>query len=59
MVHCTLSHNECHKTHNGWYSGMVVPTYSIVGILILHNKNVPDLLSSSIYGGLVTVSAKF
>ena len=26
MVCCALSYNECHKTHNGWYSGMMVPT---------------------------------
>ena len=25
MVRHALSYNECHKTHNGWYSGMVAP----------------------------------
>ena len=34
IVRCALSHNEGHKTRNGWYSGMAVPIYSIVGILI-------------------------
>ena len=29
MVCRVLSYNECHKTRNGWYSGMVVPIYSI------------------------------
>ena len=43
MVHRALSHNEHHKTCNGWYSGMVAPIYSIVGILILYNKNVLGL----------------
>ena len=33
MVHHALSHNE-HR--NGWYSGVVAPIYSIVGILILY-----------------------
>ena len=40
MVRHALSHNKCHKTLNDWYSGMVVPIHSIVGILILYNKNV-------------------
>ena len=31
---------ERHKTRNGWYSGMVAPIYSIVGILILYSMNV-------------------
>ena len=26
-----VSHNEHHKTRNGWYSGMEAPIYSIVG----------------------------
>ena len=35
---CFVRHghtNECHKTCNGWYLGMAVPTSFIVGILIL------------------------
>ena len=32
--------NERHKTYNGWYSGMVVPIYSIVDILILYTRSV-------------------
>ena len=38
MVRRALSmlHNEHHKTHNGWYLGMVMSIYSIVGILILY-----------------------
>ena len=43
MVYRGLSHNEHHKTRNGSYSGMVVPIYSIVGILILYSKNVLGL----------------
>ena len=39
MVSCALSHNDHHKTHNGWYSGIVAPIYSIVDILILYSKN--------------------
>ena len=39
VVCCALSHNEHHKTHNGWYSGMWAPLYFIVGILILYSKN--------------------
>ena len=38
FVVCLLSHNVCHKTCNGWYSGMVTPIYSIVGILILYSN---------------------
>ena len=37
MVHRVLLHTEHHKTHNGWYSGMAVLIYSIVGILILYS----------------------
>ena len=40
MVHHALSQNEHHKTHNGWYSGMVAPIYSIVDILILYSNYV-------------------
>ena len=43
MVCRTLSHKEHHKTCNGWYSGMVAPIYSIVGILILYSKNILGL----------------
>ena len=35
IVRHALSHNEHHKTRNGWYSGMVVPIYSIVGIILI------------------------
>ena len=35
-----LLHNEHHKICNGWYSGMVAPIYSIVGILILYSRSV-------------------
>ena len=31
---------KCHKTHIGWYSGMVVPISSIIGTLILYSQNV-------------------
>ena len=41
LIHHVYSHtNECHKTHNGWYSGMVAP---IVSLLILYCKNVLGL----------------
>ena len=43
MVCHMLSHNKRHKTCNGWYSGMMAPIYSIVGILILYSKNVLGL----------------
>ena len=64
MVCRVLSHNKRHKTCNGWYSGMVVPIYSIVGILILYSKNVLALGSViterySFYGGLVTATVNF
>ena len=31
--------NECHKTHNGWYLGLVAPISSIVWLLILYFDN--------------------
>ena len=35
IVHsCT---NGCHKTHNGWYLGLMVPVFSIVGLLVLYS----------------------
>ena len=43
MVCHMLLHNKRHKTCNGWYSGMMAPIYSIVGILILYSKNVLGL----------------
>ena len=58
MVHRACMHgctNECHKTCNSWYSGMMVLISSIIGILILISKN----LSDSFYGGLSTASASF
>ena len=30
--------NECYKIHNGWFSGLVVPISSIVGVSILYSK---------------------
>ena len=45
-IHAFVGHsrtNERHKTHNGWYSGMVVPTSSIVALLIPYGNNVLDL----------------
>ena len=45
MVHCVWSHNECHKTRNGWYLGMVMPISSIHGLLTLYSKNVVGLLT--------------
>ena len=26
--------NRCHKTRNGWYSGLMAPVSSIVGLLV-------------------------
>ena len=37
MVRCALSRNKHHK------AGTVVPIYSIVGMLILHSKNLLGL----------------
>ena len=40
---CIRSCNEYHKICNGWYSGMVTLTSSIVSILILYSKSVLGL----------------
>ena len=37
------AHEWRHKNRNGWYLGMVVPTPSILGLLILYSKNVVGL----------------
>ena len=29
--------NSCHKASNGWYVGLVVPVFSILGLVILHS----------------------
>ena len=42
MVRHVLLH-ECHKTRDGWYSGMEALIYFIVGIFILYSKNVLGL----------------
>ena len=36
MIHWGWAHGEHHKTHNGWYLGMVPPISSILGLLILY-----------------------
>ena len=43
MVRRAWLHNECHKTHNGWYLEMVAPISSILGLLILYSKKVVAL----------------
>ena len=43
MVRRTWAHERRHKTRNGWYLGMVTPTSSILGLLILYSKNVVGL----------------
>ena len=35
MVFRAWVHERCHGARNGWYSGLVVPISSIVGLLIL------------------------
>ena len=52
------SAHDGHITRISWYSGMVVPISSILGILILHSKNVLGL-NDSFPGGLSAVSASF
>ena len=40
MVFRAWAYERRHKTRNGWYSGLVAPISSIVGLLILYGWNV-------------------
>ena len=63
MVCRAWAQNERYKICNGWFSGLVVPISSIVGVSILyiHSKNVlgQQNLSDSFRGSLFTVPARF
>ena len=43
MVHHAQSHNEHHKTRNGWYLEMVVRISSILNLLILRYSSIITL----------------
>ena len=61
MVYHLRAQKERYKVCNGWFSGLVVLIFSIVGVSILYSKNVLGQrnLSDNFGDGLFTAPTRF